>query len=100
MPNLKTWHSVSFRAKIEAFGKIRISHGEQNYAGGIVEIDNTNIYTYKYPDLALLSTIPHKLTFKDYITVNIKVDDEVHSANLIITTNSGYSKEKIPWNGS
>lgn len=99
VPNLKTWHSVSFRAKIEAFGKIRISHGEQNYAGGIVEIDNTNIYTYKYPDLALLSTIPHKLTFKDYITVNIKVDDEVHSANLIITTSSGYFKEKIPWNG-
>lgn len=99
VPNLKTWHSISFRANIEKFGKIRISHGEQNYAGGIVEIDNTNIYTYRYPDLALQSTVPHKLTFKDYITVNIKIDDEVHSANLIITTNSGYFKKKIPWNG-
>lgn len=98
-PNLKTWHSVSFRANIETFGKIRISHGEQNYAGGVVEIDNTNIYIYRYPDLALQSTTPHKLIFKDYITVNIKVDDEVHSANLIITTCSGYFKEKIPWNG-
>ena len=98
-PNLKTWHSISFRANIETFGKIRISHGEQNYTGGVVEIDNTNIYTYRYPDLALQSTIPHKLTFKDYITVNIKIDDEVRSANLIITTNSSYFKEKIPWNG-
>lgn len=98
-PNLKTWHTIGFMANITTFGKIKISHGTNKYAVGIVEIDETNIYTYNATNENEINAIPHNLTIKDYVVINIKVEDTIKKASLVIGTNGGMVRKDIPWGG-
>lgn len=98
-PNLKTWHTIGFMANITTFGKIKISHGTNKYAVGIVEIDETNIYTYNATNENEINVIPHNLTIKDYVVINIKVEDTIKKASLVIGTNGGMVRKDIPWGG-
>lgn len=98
VPNVKFNQTISLTARLGEIGKITLSHGKILYAAGIVEIDDTNIYTYtSTPQLS--ETIPHGLTFNSFVQCVIRQNDN-DTATIIIRTLGGvFKKDNIPFLG-
>ena len=78
------------------FDTLYIGHGENDYSGGYLKIDNTNIYIYmrKGADTAtvLYDTIPHGLTITDYLNIDIKQAKDSSNIDITLTTSTGQFK--------
>ena len=107
--NCKQNNTISFSAQITSFGSLEISHGQTEwYNCGKIVIDSTSVKYYTFSGIANLEAdFQHNLNIKDIITVTINVGDRHRSdawhnnkvADIIVTTNGGFFKEKVKWNG-
>ena len=84
--------SYVFYGEFNSFGALTIGHGKTDYMGVYLTIDPTNVTIYAHTG-AVFRTIPHTLTLKDFISVNIQVQDtKLARANIRIGTNGGYKE--------
>lgn len=98
VPNVKYNQTISLNARVETVGKITLSHGKTTYAAGMIDIDDTNIYTYALvPESS--ETIPHGLTFNKFIECIIRQDDEATATVIIRTLGGEFKRENIPFLG-
>ena len=98
VPNVKFNQTISLTARLGEIGKITLSHGKVLYAAGIVEIDDTNIYTYSSTP-TLLETIPHGLTFNSFIQCIIRQNADATATIIIRTLGGEFKKDNIPFFG-
>lgn len=85
--SVKKNKQILFNAKISAFNKITIGQGTNDLNSARYEIDDTNV-TY-YRGTASTGVVhPHGLTFADYISVTVSVNDE-HIPTITVMTNGG-----------
>lgn len=99
-PNTKNNHVIGCSMAITEMGRIRVSHGLDTYAFGMVEIDGTNIYEYIGGDITTPAyTNPHGLEISDFINVSIRIGTTIASAELIITSTAGTVSKPINWYG-
>lgn len=101
VPNVKFNQTISLTARLGEIGKITLSHGKVLYAIGIVEIDDTNIYTYSAlsHDPTLLETIPHGLTFNSFIQCIIRQNADATATIIIRTLGGEFKKDNISFLG-
>lgn len=98
VPNVKYNQTISLNARVETVGKITLSHGKTTYAAGMIDIDDTNIYTYTLvPESS--ETIPHGLTFNKFIECIIRQNDEATATVIIRTLGGEFKRENIPFLG-
>lgn len=99
-PNTKNHHVIGCSMAITEMGRIRISHGLDTYAFGMVEIDETNVYEYINGNTTTPAyTNPHGLNIQDFINVAIRVNAEYAKADLIITSLTANVTKSIDWRG-
>jgi len=100
VPDIKFKYEITFSAKITTFGDFRLSYGKTAYNGSYLLVDDTNMYVYRYTTAEnLIATLPHGLTFSDFVNVNIKVG--YFKAIIILTTTAGsYVSDEIEWYGA
>lgn len=107
--NCKQNNTISFSAQVTSFGSLEITHGQTEwYNCGKIVIDSTSVKYYTFSGVSNLEAdFQHNLTIKDIINVTINVGDRHRSdgwhnnkvADIIVTTNGGFFKEKVKWNG-
>lgn len=107
--NCKQNNTISFNAQVTSFGSLEICHGQTEwYNCGKIVIDSTSIKYYTFTGTSNLEAeFQHNLTIKDFISVTLNVGDRHRSdgwhnnkvADIIVTTNGGFFKEKVKWNG-
>lgn len=98
VPNVKYNQTISLKARVETVGKITLSHGKTTYAAGMIDIDDTNIYTYTLvPESS--ETIPHGLTFNKFIECIIRQNDEATATVIIRTLGGEFKRDNIPFLG-
>ena len=100
IPNIKRNYQISFYCRIIEMGAISIGHGfEQPWASAYVEIDETKICVYSYfQEKELQQVFRHKLEIRDFISVTIRVNDDL-TADLFVTTSTGNFTKTIVWQG-
>ena len=98
VPNVTYNQTISLNARVEHVGKITLSHGKTTYAAGMIDIDDTNIYTYTLvPESS--ETIPHGLTFNKFIECIIRQNDEATATVIIRTLGGEFKRENVPFLG-
>ena len=99
-PNSKNHHTIGAGLEFSAFGRIRISHGVNTYAFGMIEIDATNVYEYISGNTTTPQrVIPHGLSIVEFLRVAIKKEASVESASVILTTLNGENTIELEWRG-
>lgn len=99
-PNTKNHHVIGCNMAITEMGRIRISHGLDTYAFGMVEIDDTNVYEYITGNTATPAyTNPHGLEISDFLNVAVRIGTSVARAELVITSLAGSVSKTINWMG-
>ena len=77
---------------------IRVGHGKTSYGGSYIEINKTNVVQYSYGSgPSIVTTNPHSLNIKDYLTVVI--DSDYGSASIRIITSTGSYSYSKSWQG-
>ena len=99
VPNVKFGQAIALYAQVTSFKKVTIYHGRIAYAGGKVEIDDTNIYAYHLDASSKFGEYPHGLEIKDFLSITIS-QGSTKTAKLIINTLGGMFVQDIPWTGS
>lgn len=99
VPNVKFGQSIALYAKVTSFKKVTVYHGRIAYAGGKVEIDDSNIYAYHLDASSKFGQYPHGLEIKEFFSITINQSD-TKTAKLIINTLGGMFVQDIPWTGS
>ena len=93
--NIDIKKNCSYNAycEFESFDTLFIGHGEDDYGGGYLKIDNTNIYIYmrKGSDASatLYDTIAHGLTISNYLNIDIKQAKNSSYISITLTTSTG-----------
>lgn len=78
---------IIFNGSISAFNKITIGQGNNDLNSSKIVIDTQNVTFYRGSD-ATGVTNAHGLTFKDYLSVTVSVDND-HIPTVTIMTNGG-----------
>lgn len=97
----KWGYTIGFDCAItDEFKGIIISRGKtEPYCSAYVKIDAKNVTVYKYTSKEeVVKTIPHQLTFGDFLYCTIHTYDD-NTARLIITANESATVD-IEWNAS
>ena len=102
VPDIKQNNRIAFYGKLGSFSSITISHGiTAVYASGYIVVDNENVSAYSYTTQEVLNGIySHGLTFKDFVSVEIKVNNNLSADVTITTGNGGIFTKNIKWNGN
>ena len=102
VPDIKQNNRIAFYGKLGNFSSVTISHGRTAvYASGYIVIDEENMSAYSYTTQEVLNgTYQHGLTFKDFVSVEIKVNDNLSADVTITTGNGGIFTKNIKWNGN
>lgn len=97
--SVKKNKEIIFNAKISAFSKIIIGQGTNDLNSARYEIDGTNV-TYYRGTASTGVEHAHGLTFTDYISVTISVNEE-HVPTITVMTNGGMFNvtESATWVG-
>lgn len=99
-PNSKNHHTIGAGLEFTTFGRIRISHGLETYAFGMIEIDANNVYEYGGGNITSpTKTIAHGLSIEDFLRVSIRKEASVESASVILTTLNGENTIGVEWRG-
>lgn len=100
VPNIKQNNQISFYGKVKTLGTVTVAHGlTQPYASAFVEIDSTAVRVYAYGSSKILTEeFDHGLTVKDFISVIIRVKDDL-TADLIIGTTGAVFSQSVTWKG-
>lgn len=96
--------AYSFWGEISTTGSetLTIGHGTSYYNTTYFEINSTKVKVKKGQDNTVVEEYTHGLTFSDFISVNIKVDNGyLPKALLTIDTHGGqFQQENVPFDGS
>lgn len=100
VPHIKQNNQIAFYGKVEELGTISIGHGfTKPYASAFVEINDTTVKVYTYDTSKYLKAeLTHGLTITDFISVIIRVKDDLNAELLLSTTGGAYT-QSISWNG-
>lgn len=93
----KVGNQFAFNAKITSFGKIRICQGFQTAYAVWLLIDGTNIDLLKYAGASRIARAAHGLTFSDFISININIDDNGHALVSVMTASGGFDYTFEDW---
>lgn len=108
-PNIRFPYTLNFHALITDMGEITISFGTGAYNCGAIKIDSSSLFFYNtdydMDDGATGTTYTHGLTFADFITVTIIVNEATTTDGIVakvrIRTNGGeYTSDATKWRGS
>ncbi len=89
-------YQIAFCGDIKEFNGIQIGKGYNQYQGGSVAIDKSDVKVFFGTAQAPAYTYEHGLTISEYLSAEIRVD---YSAQMIleIKTDGGKFKKAIPW---
>lgn len=102
VPDIKFDNSITFRAKINTFGSVKITHGEGSdayaRAAGVM-VDNTNVYIYAGDTLDTAQTTAHSLTILNSIEISIKVKGVAKKtkADVVVASNGVRFAKTFDW---